>query len=411
MDLSRKRLLDYWLGRPLLAGLDLAARCLGAVLRRDHAAEPVRNALFVKFQGIGSLVISKPAIAAFRRRYPEARCVFWGTQSLEPLARQMPEFDSILILDDRSVLSAARSCLSALVQLWRMRIDWAFDLEVYSRLSSILVTMTCARNRVGFALEQLRSRRVHTHLVYFNRYGYIGEAYARLIGQMLGKDQEIDFCDYGKLRFALTPLPAIPVPYLVFNIHAGELSLERRWPLEFFRSVIQTLLARREDLTAIIIGHGKAEVRYASLLGPMDRVMDVCGKLTFEETVRVIANAELLVTNDTGPLHLGLATNTRIVGLFGPTRGVTYLPPGRANALAVQEPIYCSPCVHHWEPPPCLGDNQCMKRLRPSRVIAECEALLGITPGNSLDEPPLPTADYYAGLVYTRETADRPSRR
>jgi ADP-heptose:LPS heptosyltransferase len=129
-------------------------------------------------------------------------------------------------------------------------------------------------------------------------------------------------------------LPAIPAPYLVFNIHAGELSLERRWPLEFFRSVIQALLARRKDLTAIIIGHGKAEVRYASLLGPMDRVMDVCGKLTFEETVRVIANAELLVTNDTGPLHLGLATNTRIVGLFGPTRGVTYLPPGRTNAPA-----------------------------------------------------------------------------
>lgn len=411
MNLSRKRLLDYWLGRPLLAGLDLAARCLGAVLHRDHAAQPVRNAVFAKFQGIGSLVIGKPAIAAFRRSYPEARCIFWGTRSLEPLARQMPEFDLVLILDDRSALSAARTCLNALVQLWRMRIDWAFDLEVYSRLSSVLVTLTCARNRAGFALEQLRSRRAHTHLVYFNRYAYIGEAYARLIGQMLGKDQEINVCDYGKLRFALTPLPSIPTPYLVFNIHAGELSLERRWPLESFRVVIEALLARREDLTAIVIGHGNEEVRYASRLGPMDRVMDVCGKLTFEETVRVIANAELLVTNDTGPLHLGLATNTRIVGLFGPTRGVTYLPRGRTNAVAVQEPIYCSPCVHHWEPPPCLGDNQCMKRLRPSRVIAECEALLGMEPSKSPEEPPLPAAGYYAGLVYTRDAADPASRR
>lgn len=410
MDIDRKRALDYWLGRPLLAALDVAAKCLGAVMRRVHATEPVRNVLFVKFQGIGSLVISKPAIAAFRRAYPGARCIFWGTPALALLAEQMPEFDLILVLDDSTLLTALRSGVSALVRLWRKRIDWAFDLEVYSRLSSVLVTLTCARNRAGFALEQLRARRAHTHLIYFNRYGYIGEAYARMIGQMLPPGREIDVCDYGNMRFALSRLPSIPMPYFVFNVHAGELALERRWPLESFRVLIDALLERRPDATAVLIGYGESEVRYASGLGRTDRVLDLCGKLSLEETVRALANAELLVTNDSGPLHLALPTRTPIVGLFGPTRGVTYLPPGRERAVAVQEPIYCSPCVHHWEPPPCGGDNQCMKRLRPAAVIAACESVLGLPPREAPGAAATPASNYYAGLVYTRATANRPDR-
>lgn len=409
MRLDRKRELDYWVGRPLLASLNLGARVLGRILNRNHSAHPVRNVLFVKFQGMGSLVISKPALAAFRRHYPEARCVFWGTPGLTLLAANMPEFNEVLVLDDRSLSGMIRSSCKALARLWRLPIDWAFDLEVYSRLSSVLLTLTCARNRAAFALEHLRSRRVHTHLIYFNRYGYVGEAYARMIGQMLPLGEAIDVSDYGSWRFDLTALPSVRKPYIVFNVHAGELSYERRWPLESFRAVIDLLLESRPDFTAVLIGHGDAEVRYASGLGRTDRVLDLNGRLSLEDTMRVLANAELLVTNDSGPFHLALSTRTPIVGLFGPTRGATYLPPGRQRAVAVYEPIYCSPCVHHWEPPPCGGDNQCMKRLSVTKVLAACESLLGLPPHDLPFTKAVPASDYYAGLVYTRATPRQPA--
>ena len=161
---ASKRAIDYYVGRPLLACLEWAARVLALVLHRNHDRDPVRSILLVKFQGVGSLVICKPALAALRKHYPEARILFWGTPGLAALAVHMPEIDDVLVLDDRSIVRALRTTLDALVRLWRARIDWAFDLEVYSRLSSALVTLTTARNRTGFALEQLRARRVHTHL-------------------------------------------------------------------------------------------------------------------------------------------------------------------------------------------------------------------------------------------------------
>jgi hypothetical protein len=72
MRLATKRALDFYVGRPVLAGLQIAARILGAILRRDHSLGPVRSILIVKFRGLGSLVICKPALAALRRHYPEA---------------------------------------------------------------------------------------------------------------------------------------------------------------------------------------------------------------------------------------------------------------------------------------------------------------------------------------------------
>lgn len=406
MHLATKRWLDFYVGRPLLTALQATAWVMGKLLRRDHRTPPVRTVLITKFQGLGSLIIAKPAIAALRREHPEARIIFWGTPAMRPLAREMPEFDEVLTLNDRSIPAAAFSLVGTLAHLWRARVDWAFDLEAYSRLSTVLVTLTFARNRAGFALEQLRSRRVHTHLVYFNRYSHIGEAYARLLGQVLPPDTVIDVNAFGGWRFALEPLPTLERPYFLFNVHAGDLALERRWPREYFRILIHALLARRPDAVAVLIGHGAREVEYTAALATSPRIVDLSGKLSLVDTIRAVAHAELVVTNDTAPLHMALSSRARIVGLFGPTRAETYLTPNRPSVAAAQIHLYCSPCVHHWEPLPCMGDNQCMKQLTPTVVMERCCELLGLTPPEPGELPVAPdvtsTSTYYPGLVYHR---------
>jgi ADP-heptose:LPS heptosyltransferase len=164
---------------------------------------------------------------------------------------------------------------------------------------------------------------------------------------------------------------------------------------------MDALLERRPDATAILIGQGEAEVKYAAAVPRGERLVDLSGKLSLQETMRLLANAELVVTNDTGPLHLSLATDVPVVALFGPTRAETYVPPNRARTVTEQEPIYCSPCVHHWEPPPCGGDNQCMQRLTAGRVLAACESLLGL-PRANVEAPLTQLARYYPGVVYSR---------
>ncbi|MGH8550924.1 MAG: glycosyltransferase family 9 protein [Methylococcales bacterium] len=401
MRLETKKAIDYHAGRPLLAILQLAAWVLGSVLHRNHDVEPVRSILITKFQGIGSLIIAKPALAELRRQRPDVRIVFWGSISMKVLADQMPEFDEVLLFDDRNLISACRSLAGTLPRIWRMRLDWAIDFEVYSRLSSALITLSCARNRTGFALEHIRSRRVHTHLVYFNRYRHLAEAYARIVGLLLPSGDTVDVTNYGIWRFELSPLPSITDRYFVFNVHAGDLSLERRWPKASFKALIQDLLRLRPDAVACLIGHGPAEVAYCADFCEDSRIRNLSGALSLKETIQLIANAELVVTNDTAALHLALSTGAPLVGLFGPTRAETFVPSSGARVATAQIPLYCSPCVHHWEPAPCHGDNQCMKRLTVSHVRSLCCEVLGIpAPSGSIEEPD--ASDFYPGLVYKR---------
>jgi len=406
MHLNLKRALDYYVGSPLLSALQLATRLLGIILRKSHDLEPVDTVLIAKFQGMGSLMRAKPALAALRRARPHTHVVFWGTPAMRPLAEQMAEFDEVLVLDDRSVVRAIVSTIVTLWRLQRRRLDWAVDLEVYSRLSSVLVTLTCARNRTGFALDQLRARRAHTHLVLFNRYLPLGEAYERILGQLLPDGARVDPANYGNWRFTPTRLTEAPATSLVFNVNAGELALERRWPLASFAALIDALLTLQPNATAILIGHGAAEVAYAAGIPKRDRLLDFSGQLTLQDTLRLIKHAALVVTNDTAPLHLALSMGANLVGLFGPTRSETYVRSGTPRTATAQIALYCSPCVHHWEPPPCGGDNQCMKRLTVRQVLILCCERLEISA--PMHFPPEPsagdgqTSPYYAGLVYTR---------
>jgi ADP-heptose:LPS heptosyltransferase len=351
-------------------------------------------------------MIAKPALAELRRQRPGARIIFWGTRPMLPLAEQMPEFDEILVLDDRSIPRAARSALSSLYTLLRYRIDWALDLEVYSRLSSALVTMTSARNRTGFALEQLRSRRVHTHLIYFNRYRHLGEAYARMVGLLLPAGVIVDEAEYGAWRFPLDRLPSAPASYIVVNIHAGDLALERRWSRESFEVLIDELLRRRPGTQVVLIGYGEAERAYCAGMKTRAQIVDLSGLLSLIDTFRLLAHADLVISNDSAPRHFALSTQAKVVALFGPTRAETYLPRGRTNTAAAFVPLYCSPCVHYWEPLPCHGDNQCMKRLSVAHVLKMCCDLLGMDcdppAANELLPNPAEQSTYYPGLVYRR---------
>lgn len=419
MDLHTKRRIDHILGSALLVVIRLLARLLGFVLRRSHDVAPVRAVLVAKFQGIGSLMIARPGIQRVRRAYPEAMIVFWGSPDTAALAREMVEFDEVIVLDDTTVVRAGLAVVSNLLLIWRIEVDWAFDLEVYSKLSSVLITMTGARNRAGFAVDTARLRRnSHTHLLFFNRYLYLGTAYERLLALCLdaadiaGKSP-LSACPGETLipvwRFQLEPLPALRNPYVVLNLHAGPLSLERCWSIQAFGELIDRILRSLEHAgdswtELVLIGHGDFEVRKTASIPAHPRIRNLAGTLSLTETIRCLQHARLLVSSDTAALHLTVHTAVPIVGLFGPTRAETYLPPGRPQTWIIRESIYCSPCIHHWDPPPCAGDNQCMQRIRVSTVLRACLEALGIQPVASMTDAPeraeAPHSEYYAGLVH-----------
>jgi heptosyltransferase-2 len=99
----------------------------------------------------------------------------------------------------------------------------------------------------------------------------------------------------------------------------------------------------------------------------------LCGRTTLPGLVGVLARLRLLVTNDSGPMHLASALGTPLVALFGPTDWRETAPAGPAAARLVREPVHCSPCLLR----ECPIDHRCMRRIGTGRVAGEALGLLG----------------------------------
>jgi heptosyltransferase-2 len=99
--------------------------------------------------------------------------------------------------------------------------------------------------------------------------------------------------------------------------------------------------------------------------------LDLCGRTTLPELVGVLSRLRLLVTNDSGPMHVAAALGTPVVAVFGPTDWRETAPVGERHRL-VREPVHCSPCLLR----ECPIDHRCMRRVSAERVLDEARGLL-----------------------------------
>ncbi|MBS1714677.1 MAG: glycosyltransferase family 9 protein [Armatimonadetes bacterium] len=101
----------------------------------------------------------------------------------------------------------------------------------------------------------------------------------------------------------------------------------KTWPLERFREVVAVL---PHDVVPVWLG-GPAEVGRAGEAAE-GRAIDLTGKLSVIETMAVLERSRLLLTNDSGPMHLAAAVGTPVVALFGPTSSKRFAPYGEGHA-------------------------------------------------------------------------------
>ena len=145
----------------------------------------------------------------------------------------------------------------------------------------------------------------------------------------------------------------------------------KRWLPERYAAAGETL-ARRTGARIAILG-GPAErplgEAIAAAMGAPARVL--CGETTLSELVGVLSRLRLLVTNDSGPMHVAAALGVPLVAVFGPTDWRETAPVGARHRL-VREPVHCSPCLLR----ECPIDHRCMRRVGVDRVVAEARALL-----------------------------------
>jgi ADP-heptose:LPS heptosyltransferase len=402
--------MDKVAGKPVALVLNVAARLLSMILRRDHTLHAdFRRIAICKFVGMGSIIQLTPFIRTLRANYPQARIVFVTSESNRELAERLKLIDTVITVNDQAGLfpllfTAART----LFRLWGFRAELYLDFELFSNFSSVLATMSCARNRIGFFKSSFAYRSgIYNYLIYFNMKAPVSEVFlqsARLLGckVIIRELHKIEVRDDDLVALKAV-LPFDPrKKYIVVNPNASDLRVERRWDGASFAQLMEKIVEAFPDRRLALSGV-KSESAYTAEIRNMvrepfrDRIDDLSGKLSLGAFIALLDNAELLISNDTGPMHIAFALRKRTVTLWGPGLPLQY---GDAvNSISIHKNLYCSPCIYEFDIPPCKGDNQCMKAISVDDVFAAVRVAITSAPGGAAKE---------SSMLYTRDDGHYP---
>lgn len=153
----------------------------------------------------------------------------------------------------------------------------------------------------------------------------------------------------------------------------------KRWPIEKFRSVMETISAQYDCQWHIFGVKKDSPLAHQLAHGFSGKVIDRTGKTTLSELMAELRQMRLLLTNDTGTMHLAALLGVPVVALFGSTEPALTSPFGSANII-LREQVECSPCFRR----KCPLDFRCMNALTPEMGS---QAVLQILHRQNADKP------------------------
>lgn len=319
------------------------------------------------------------------------------------LARLSPDVDEVIAVDSNLPRSpatlakteTARHMAHALSALRAKPFDAIISL--HGRTASLAAATARGSHRVGFADEAYPGtlearlpggrfqRGIRKHDTGRGEQ-LVAEALARFAGSHASSDvhlalpaqPRIAIDDEPKERTArlLSGAGIGPLDRLViFHVGSGYGDF-KRWPANHFAELAVGLQER--GLKTAIIGSGNEE-ELAGSIAASSPAVSLAGQTNLAQLAALLARADLLVSGDSGPLHLAAALGTPVVAIYGPTDPAVNGPIAWAGqpASVVRRDIVCSPCYSVRTPAECpLGNPVCMTLVMPNEVLERVCALV-----------------------------------
>lgn len=347
--------------------------------RQSVADQEVKNIVLIKLFGMGSIVLATVMMRALKEKFPKAKVLMLTFSANKEICQRLKLIDEVYTIDSSSIYSFMRDALTNIRKIRLRHCAISIDLEFFAK-SSTLIQYLCNTGirvgyyiiRQGFLFKMLWRGDLLTDNVYFNAHKHADEIFLALARSIGADTKNLNLAPveiYREDRLRLGELLrnfnfSAKNGYLVMNINAGQLCLERRWPLHNFVTLTRRLFANGVE-KVILIGD-KNDTQYVQsftgILNNDQRLINLAGKLDIGMLAALLADAGLFITNDSGPLHIAVSLGVATVSFFGPEMPERFGPRGQKHTVFYSG-IYCSPClnVFNQKTAPCNGENKCMR--------------------------------------------------
>ena len=369
---------------------DLATSPLG--WRRRPAPSPPGRILLLRLERIGDLLMVLDAIALVRQLAPGATIdLVVGSWNLD-LAALVPGIDRVEILDvpwlAREGGGWSWAAMTGHARRWQRRdYDLAINFEPDIR-SNFLMWLSGARERAGYYTGG--GRAFLTDIWAYEPTRHVGTNAERLVRRALrANDDQIAGTQTMRLRVpdsararAGALLPAAGTPLVGVHPSGGRQS--KQWHLDRFADAAGQVADRHGATVVLTGGPGDRDLvdEVASRLAGIPLV-DLCGRADLPTLAAVLERLDVMITGDTGPMHLAAAVGTPLVALFGPSDPRRYGPTsGPHEVLRIDLP--CSPCGLVRMPPARCRNRvpECLDGISVDAVVGAAERLWAVKPPN-----------------------------
>jgi heptosyltransferase-2 len=336
----------------------------------------VPKILIVAPNWIGDALLAQPLFARLRKKLPGVVIDALAPPWTAPVLRRMPEIDEVI--EARFAHGYLR--LSARWRLGRSLRSRRYDEAIVlpnTFKSALIPFFADIPLRAGFVGELRYGLLNLVHKLDAKRMPLMAERYAQLAekpGTMpaLPLPQTKLTIDEANLAIALGRLGLSRAKPIAAFCPGAEYGPSKRWPVMHFAALARTLGAR--GCAVWLFGSEKdraigEEIAAAS----KGAATNLCGRTDLASAIDLLSLAEVVVSNDSGLMHVAAGVGRPVVALYG-SSSPEHTPPRARSFRIVTTGIECSPCFARECP---LGHFKCMNDLAPERVMAEIAAVRG----------------------------------
>ena len=338
--------------------------------------------LLLKPSSLGDVIQALPVLRLLKQHRPQSQIFWWIDSALAPLLAGDPDLAGLLLFERKRWAHPRYwpEMLRSLRCLRQHHFDWVIDLQGLARSAAFawlangefLIGLDEVREGArGFYDLATRRASFHTHAV---------DWYLTVL-QPLGVPVHTRFTWLPERPAAAAALQARwpRTAHRWIALQPGARWDNKRWPVAAFAQVVRTLAHETPHVRFAILG-GRDDQPLGRLIAQTAPAacLDLCGQTSLPEMIEWVRRCDLMVTNDTGPMHVAAALGKPLVALFGPTEPRRTGPYGRLRDV-VRADLPCSPCLSarctHTPP------EECLTGISPRQVLARVRQLLAQPPG------------------------------
>jgi lipopolysaccharide heptosyltransferase II len=329
----------------------------------DASTRP--NVLAVRFSSIGDILLTTPLLRAIRHRHPESRITVLTKDAFAPLLTHNPHIDEVMALKPGGSLRTLAAELRAR--------GFTHRLDLHGSLRSLALRVlvpggwrTYPKHRIARALL------IGTKHNFYRDHRPVPERYfsaAKELDVVPDGGTPDLFLDPDAEREVAAWLTdsALPPERPLAAIAPGAAHATKRWPVQNWRDLAARLKA--DGFNVVVVG-GPADRALAGEISQREQpwLANAAGRFGLQATAALLRKAAVVVSGDTGVMHMATAVGTPTVALFGPTVLPFGFGPYSPRSRVVELDLRCRPCTTQGSARCPLGHHRCMTDIPPSVV-------------------------------------------